>query len=72
MTESTIVGTSVRHLLIGDVLAGTGETVVNAYADSKTRKGYRDVILKSKKNTLRRAQWNASTKVGVVKVLTNA
>lgn len=71
MTEVTTVTTAVRSLLIGDVLSGTGETVVNAYADSKTRKGYRDVILKSKKGTLRRSQWNASTKVGVVKTPRN-
>lgn len=62
---STATRTAVRNLRKGDVTT-SGYTVVNSYADTKTRKGYRTVILEGA-NGLRKAEWNASTTLTVTR-----
>lgn len=55
---------AVRNLRRGDQIS-TGEVVENVWADSRTRKGYRSVLLREVDGTRRQTEWNASTRVSV-------
>jgi hypothetical protein len=56
---STIITVPVRHLRAGDII-GTGETILNVWADSTTMKGKRKVHLETADGSVVR-QWNAGT-----------
>lgn len=55
---------AVRNLRRGDQIA-SGEVVENTWADSRTRKGYRSVLLREADGSRRQTEWNASTVVSV-------
>lgn len=59
-----LIRVPVRHLRVGDVLAGTNERVLHNYVGVRTAKGKRTVILATNEQKSIR-QWNASTQVSV-------
>ena len=58
--------TAVRNLRQGDVTT-SGYTIVNVYADTKTRKGYKTVVVKGQNGSLSKREWNASTNLTVTR-----